>query len=151
MTRRRHLETIDDLFDRVFVCPSGCYLWCGGDDGYGDHLGRGAYGRILRPGTRRVMPAHRYTYEKFVGPIPFGYDVDHICAAWAPDPRLVTRCVRPEHLQAVPPILNQQLKIIRRLGYGTYDMDLDPPPVREIPQPPAPILAPGETEDDLCI
>ncbi|WP_398468552.1 HNH endonuclease [Tardiphaga sp.] len=152
MKRSRHLLTLDDLMERVVVCPSGCYLWAGGDDGYGDHLGRGAYGRILRPGTRLVMPAHRYIHEQFIGPIPFGYDVDHMCAAWAPDPLLVTRCVRPEHLQAIPPILNQQLKIIRRKTFGMYDMFCDEPPItREIPPPPRPLLAPGECEADLWL
>jgi HNH endonuclease len=39
--------------------------------------------------------AHRWSYAHFVGPIPDGYEVDHLC--------MVTWCVRPDHLEAVPP------------------------------------------------
>lgn len=134
----------------VVVCPSGCWLWAGGDDGHGDDLGRGAYGRILRPGTRIVMPAHRYVYETFKGEIPFGFDVDHLCAAWAHDPRIVRRCVNPDHLEAVPPKINQQRKILRRLGYGTDDMEFEVERPAWLDRPnPAPLLAPGETEEDI--
>lgn len=150
--RRRQPQTIEELLepDRVWVTPCGCWLWLGGDDGKGDYQGLGAYGRILRPGTRRVMQAHRFVYETFVGPIPFGYDVDHICAKWQPDPRVSRKCVNPAHLQAIPPILNQQLKVLRRLGYGTVDMPFDDEPYERPPAPPPapPILAPGESEED---
>jgi hypothetical protein len=149
--RRRQPQTIEELLapDRVWVTPCGCWLWLGGDDGSGDHTGLGAYGRILRPGTRRVMPVHRYVYETFVAPIPSGYDVDHICAKWAPDPRVVRKCVNPNHLQAIPPLLNQQLKVLRRLGYGTREMEFEQRERVDRPTP-SPLLAPGETEDDLC-
>lgn len=152
MTRSRQPTTLEELLDRVVVCPSGCWLWAGGDDG----SGRGAYGRILRPGTRRVMPAHRYVHETFIGPIPFGYDVDHICAKWTYDPLLTHRCVNPDHLQAIPPRLNQQLKLFRRRGWGIYDMnfEVEPPDGWQPPLPAPvcePILAPGETLDDVEI
>lgn len=88
-------RTILELLDRVVVCPSGCWLWAGGtSDGSGGVL----YGRILRPGTRNAMAAHRYVHEQFVGPIPKGWHVDHLCR--------VGLCVRPEHLEAVPPRIN---------------------------------------------
>ncbi|SUW28208.1 Uncharacterised protein [Afipia felis] len=81
------------------------------------------------------MPVHRYVFEKFKGPIPHGYDVDHMCARWSCDVVAVRKCVNPDHLQAVPPILNQQLKMLRRMGYGTYDMDLDDAPLeRPLPE-----------------
>lgn len=151
MTRRRQPTTIEELLapDRVWVTPCGCWLWLGGDDGSGNSWGRGAYGRILRPGTRRVMPVHRYVYETFVGPIPDGYDVDHKCAAWALDVEVIRKCVNPDHLQAVSPRLNQQLKLLRRLGYGMDGLEFDAP----YPVPPAvpnqpPILAPGERLED---
>lgn len=99
------------------------------------------------------MPVHRYVYETFKGPIPFGYDVDHMCAEWAPDVKAIRKCVNPDHLQAIPPLLNQQLKLLRRLGYGTDDMDFDEDPIERPPLPPAPapILAPGEHIDDFQI
>lgn len=150
--RRRQPRTIEELLspDRVWVTPCGCWLWLGGDDGHGDWTGLGAYGRILRPGTRRVMQAHRYVYETFVGDIPFGYDVDHICAKWQPDPRVCRKCVNPDHLQAIPPLLNQQLKLLRRLGYGMDELGFERPPIaRPAPAAGPPILAPGEREEEL--
>lgn len=152
--RRRQPETIEELLapDRVWVTPCGCWLWLSGDDGRGNWWGHGAYGRILRPGTRRVMQAHRYVYETFKGPIPEGYDVDHMCAKWALDVKAIRKCVNPDHLQAIPPLLNQQLKLLRRLGYGTDDMDFDEEPIeRTMPALQAPILAPGEREDEICL
>ncbi len=151
--RRRQPETIEELLapDRVWVTPCGCWLWLGGDDGSGNWWGHGAYGRILRPGTRRVMPVHRYVYETFKGPIPPGHDVDHMCAKWAPDVALIRKCVNPDHLQAVWPHINQQLKLLRRLGYGTDDMDFDEPIAQPYAPSPPPILAPGEREDDFAI
>jgi len=154
--RRRQPETIEELLapDRVWVTPCGCWLWLGGDDGRNDADGLGAYGRINAPGTRTAEPVHRYVYKKFKGPIPPGYDVDHMCAKWAPDPRPIRKCVNPDHLQAIPPRLNQQLKLLRRLGYGTDELDLDGRPHRAPPVPPIvkpPLLAPGEREEDLWI
>lgn len=39
------------------------------------------------------MTAHRWSYEHFVGPIPDGYVIDHLCK--------VTLCVNPAHLEPV--------------------------------------------------
>lgn len=108
--RSRQPQTIDELMDRVVVSPSGCWTWAGGTSG---DVGRGAgYGRILRPGTRNAMAAHRYVYQTFVAPIPPGYHVDHLCAgwfkAWGFDPYPSRLCVRPDHLEAVPPLVNME-------------------------------------------
>lgn len=41
----------------------------------------------------KLVPAHRHYFESFKGPIPKGYDIDHLCRNEC--------CVNPEHLEAV--------------------------------------------------
>ena len=130
--RSKQPETLEELLDRCVVCPSGCYLFIGGESGNG-------YGRILKPGTRNMMAAHRYVHEKFIGPIPPGHDVDHLCAGWADTLRgiyLSRRCVRPEHLEAVPIIENQRRKIERRTKFAAKFLE------------PAQIIRADEFDDD---
>ena len=68
---------------KVVVDPSGCWLWQGWTNGKyaGFHFGR-----------HRVY-AHRVSYEHFVGPIPEGQTIDHLCK--------VKLCVNPAHLEVV--------------------------------------------------
>jgi hypothetical protein len=49
--------------------------------------------RRLKTG-RRVLYMHRIFWAREHGPIPAGYQVDHLCGN--------ARCVNPEHLDAVP-------------------------------------------------
>jgi hypothetical protein len=57
-------------------------------------------GRLDRDGYGRLGPksAHRMAYEAAYGPIPGGLVIDHLCRN--------TRCVNPEHLEAVAQSLN---------------------------------------------
>ena len=72
----------------------GCWNWKG-------HTLYG-YGRMSTgsrtDGTRSAIQAHRFSYEIHKGPIPDGYQLDHLCGN--------RRCVNPEHLEAVPPKVN---------------------------------------------
>lgn len=52
---------------------------------------RTGYTRIRVHGRRQN--AHRAFYELFVGPIPIGLHIDHLCS--------VRNCVNPDHLEAV--------------------------------------------------
>lgn len=63
---------------------TGCWEWSGARD-------RGGYGRFTFRG--RLHAAHRVAYELFVGPIPEGLDIDHLCR--------VRNCVNTEHLEPV--------------------------------------------------
>jgi hypothetical protein len=72
-------------FERFYrVVRSGCWEWQAG------HVPAG-YGRFYWGGRQGY--AHRFSHEAFVGPIPPGFDVDHLCRN--------PRCVNPEHLEAV--------------------------------------------------
>jgi hypothetical protein len=65
-----------------------CWLWAGHEtaDGYGKFSWNRGYQVI----TRHV---HRVAYELFVGPIPKGLTIDHLCRN--------KLCVNPDHLEAV--------------------------------------------------
>ena len=95
---RWHL-TWEERFDRNYVVDfaTGCRLWTG-------KLGNHGYGRI-KVGDKTVL-AHRASYERFVGPIPDGYTIDHTChTADESCPGGTScqhrRCVNPHHLEPV--------------------------------------------------
>lgn len=81
-----------------------CWVWTGSKTpgGYGS-IGMGS----LVDGTRGLQPAHRVAYEVFVGPIPTGYQIDHLCRNRA--------CIYPNHLQPVT-----QAENIRRGEGGAF-------------------------------
>ena len=66
------------------LLTSGCWLWTA----YTNHAGYGQF--RLRKTTVR---AHRVMYATWVGAIPDGYEVDHLCK--------VRHCVTPEHLRLI--------------------------------------------------
>ena len=72
---------------------SGCWLWTGA-------LTRGGYGQIgvWFGGVMRPRRAHRVAYECYIGPIPDGLELDHLCR--------VRTCVNPRHLEPVTHAVN---------------------------------------------
>jgi len=85
----RARPTIGRLLARAVRAETGCVLFTG-------HLDKQGYGRIFHDGEKRLV--HRVAYEIFVGPIPEGYEVDHLC--------FVRNCINTEHLEAVTPLEN---------------------------------------------
>lgn len=75
-------ERIHRLVD---LDQSGCWIWQGRITSCG-------YGQMSMPGQRKEY-AHRVAYKAFVGEIPPGHAVDHLCR--------VKACVNPNHLEAV--------------------------------------------------
>ena len=74
------------FMSHVRQAESGCWEWLG----WKDHRG---YGKATAVAGRRKDWAHRVAHELFVGPIPDGLHIDHLC-------RNVS-CVNPDHLEAV--------------------------------------------------
>jgi len=54
--------------------------------------GRGGYGRFS-PHAGQSFSAHRWLYERWVGPIPKGLVLDHLCVN--------PPCVNPDHMEPV--------------------------------------------------
>lgn len=78
------------LLSRVTVDQTtGCWLFIGGQTGDG-------YGRFSVNG--RLEVPHRTAYEMFVGEIPAGLQLDHLCRT--------RHCVNPDHLEPVTPSEN---------------------------------------------
>jgi hypothetical protein len=67
---------------------NGCWLWA-------RKVGKPGYGLMTtkEAGKPRTRLAHRVSYEAFVGAIPAGLQLDHLCR--------VRACVNPEHLEPV--------------------------------------------------
>jgi hypothetical protein len=82
---RRGAPLIDRIKSSVVIAANDCWNWQKTKNTWG-------YGYIrVGPKTRQ---AHRVSYEAFVGPIPSGLTIDHLCRN--------PGCVNPAHLEAVP-------------------------------------------------
>lgn len=78
---RRHI--VARMSDKLTITDT-CWLWSGAK--------RKGYGQI-KGSDHRTRYAHIEMYKHFVGPIPLGLELDHICNTPA--------CVRPSHLEPV--------------------------------------------------
>lgn len=74
-------ERVERMVDRT----DGCWIWTG-------HVGKRGYGTVMGE-RRKPLLAHRVMYEKYVGPIPDGLQLDHLCRN--------RKCVNPKHLEPV--------------------------------------------------
>jgi hypothetical protein len=78
---QRHIRSGPDVQFATYVDRDGpvpearpelgpCWLWTG-------KLSDAGYGYMNSAG--REMPAHRWAYKRFVGPVSKGLDIDHLC------------------------------------------------------------------------
>ncbi|MFH0981536.1 MAG: HNH endonuclease signature motif containing protein [Planctomycetota bacterium] len=84
MTKRPAEERFWPKVDKT----DSCWLWIGAMNlqGYGNFW-------IGPTETEGYVGAHRFAYTHFVGPVPEGMDLDHLCRNRA--------CVNPAHLEPV--------------------------------------------------
>jgi hypothetical protein len=61
-----------------------CWLWL-------SFINDRGYGQVWHDGNNKK--AHRVAYELAKGPIPEGYEIDHLCK--------IRHCVNPDHLEPV--------------------------------------------------
>lgn len=69
-----------------FDTNGGCWLWTG-------NTNWGGYGRVRTHSGADLASTHRVAYQIANGPIPEGYQIDHLCR--------VRCCCNPAHLEAV--------------------------------------------------
>lgn len=85
--------TVEQRFlSKISIDPLGCWNWTAAKNADG-------YGRFGFEG--RNAHAHRVAYVLFIGPIPRGLEVAHLCHN--------RRCVNPLHIQAMTHLANVQM------------------------------------------
>ena len=101
-------QDIDERFwakvDKSAV-PDGCFLWTAAKS----NGGYGFFKVKIDVGVYRQTYAHIWSYERHVGPVPEGWEVEHACHSKALALELCAggdscphrACVRPSHLEAV--------------------------------------------------
>lgn len=85
---------------KFVVDDNNCWVWTA-------YCDRNGYARIYDRDAQRIEWAHRWSYRFHKGPIPHRWEIDHTCQN--------TRCVNPEHLDAVTRKEHVQ-RTMRRLG-----------------------------------
>lgn len=82
---------------RIAVAENGCWEWTHTKLPHG-------YGRVRINGPQYYT--HRLAVEVWKGPIPVGFEVDHLCRNRS--------CCNPDHLEAVP----QRTNILRSTNFA---------------------------------
>lgn len=87
--RKAEKKPAESLEDRIMrhvtlITESTCWYWTSA-------LLPTGYSIVYYKGKSRI--AHRDSYKIFVGEIPFGFEIDHLCRNRG--------CVNPKHLEAV--------------------------------------------------
>ncbi len=85
------------ILNSIETDENGCWIWQ-------KRLTTAGYGSIRvgsrSDGTRRQTSAHIIAYETFVGEVPEGLELDHLCR--------VRSCCNPDHVEPVTHKVNMQ-------------------------------------------
>lgn len=84
MTYYKGMTPADRLTMQSEVMPTGCIEWRG-------FINPKGYGRARLGGVKTTV--HRVAFMVHVGPIPEGFEIDHLCRNRC--------CINPAHLEAV--------------------------------------------------
>lgn len=90
-----HTQSVIDRFHKYTLKGDGCWEWIG------SLMVRGGYGQLND--RKKLLKAHRLSYELYKGEIPKGLFICHKCNN--------SKCVNPEHLYAGTPQDNINDKI----------------------------------------
>lgn len=109
--------TIDQvLLNKRVIDDNGCWIWQGQrhKKPHGDY----GYLHIEWNGVHKTHRAHRLAYEVFVGPIPEGLEIDHLCRN--------TLCMNPEHLEPVTHTENMRRRLDINKSYCVNGHEFSP-------------------------
>jgi DNA-binding CsgD family transcriptional regulator len=104
-------RTADKRFDAMVEKGPSCWQWTGSTT----RMGYGQFSVMTLGEGRRMIPAHRYAWERASGVIPDGVDVLHLCGN-----RI---CVRPDHLALRDPGETSRLPTSRQMQILTVWVD----------------------------
>uniref|UniRef100_A0AAU7J7L6 HNH endonuclease n=2 Tax=unclassified bacterial viruses TaxID=12333 RepID=A0AAU7J7L6_9VIRU len=93
------------MMSRCVPGPGGCIMWTGA-------VGKNGYGNIGLWNPRRIEYVHRLAYRVEVGPIPEGYQIDHVRKSGCTS----ILCVNRHHLEAVTQAENLRRQHERQLA-----------------------------------
>ena len=101
------MEAVDRILARVVHDPkTECWAWPGGKAG----AGYGVTHERVSLGKFKTVYVHRVMYEQFVGSIPEGLEIDHLCRNLL--------CCNPAHLEAVTHAENRRRARLSHCKHG---------------------------------
>lgn len=109
-------SSVEERFWSKVDKQNECWIWQGSaTNGYGAFA--------LTHST--IVLAHKFSYEWLKGPVPDGYQVDHLChnldiSCEGGVTCLHRRCLNPDHLEAVLPAVNRARGITARPNAGRH-------------------------------
>lgn len=82
---------IERFTEKYIVTSCGCWIWIAS-------IGSHGYGQLGL--NDKIVTAHTFSYNNFIGLIPDGLELDHLCRNRS--------CVCPWHLETVPHKINMK-------------------------------------------
>lgn len=95
------------LLNKVKINEKGCWVWTGSrfKKQYGDYAQIRLGGKL----DGKCVKAHKVAYEHFIGKVPEGLELDHLCHN--------TLCINPSHLEPVTHAVNMKRRKDSGLPY----------------------------------